>query len=119
MKRKPETPRSQVRSALRKLWLRSRERATALKRDHYTCQECGAKQSRARGREVKVEVHHSNEIPDWDKIMDYVYRHLLVQPEHLETLCRECHEEVTKKCQERQICPSGTETKEDVPSKEG
>jgi len=87
----PTTPRSQVRSALRRLWLRSRERQAALKRDGYTCQECGVKQSRAKGREIKVEVHHLEETLNWEFLLDYVYRHLLCDPKYLETLCKECH----------------------------
>ncbi len=90
MSRKPTTPRSQVRSALRKLWLRSRERAAAIKRDRYTCQECGVKQSKAKGREVGVEVDHLNGI-EWEKMLDYIYRHLLVDPGYLETVCKGCH----------------------------
>ena len=88
----PTTPRSQVRSALRRLWLRSRERQAALKRDCYTCQECKRKQSKAKGREVKVEVHHVEGICDWNLLLDYVFRHLLCEPRLLETLCKECHE---------------------------
>jgi 5-methylcytosine-specific restriction endonuclease McrA len=91
MKRKPTTPRSQVRSALRRLFLRSRERAAALKRDKYSCCECGARQSRAKGREVYVQVHHLEEDMDWEKLIDYVYRHLLCSPDKLEVLCKECH----------------------------
>ncbi len=95
MKRKPSTPRSQVRSALRQLWLRSRERQAALKRDGYTCQDCGVKQSKAKGREVKIEVDHLNGI-EWEKMIDYVYRHLLVSPNHLETVCKGCHAKRTE-----------------------
>ncbi len=90
MKRKKETPRSQIRSALRQLWLRSRERRAALKRDHYTCQDCGAKQSKAKGRVVKVEVDHLEGV-SWEFVIDYLYRHLLVSPERLETVCKPCH----------------------------
>lgn len=84
------TPRSQVKSAIRQLWLRSRERNNAIKRDNYTCQRCGKKQSTAKGREQRVEVHHLNGIR-WDKVIDYIYRHVLVDPKDLETLCPECH----------------------------
>lgn len=93
MKRKPTTPRSKVRSAIRQLWLRSRERSSALKRDGYACQECGAKQSKARGRDVKVQVHHLNGI-DWEKCIDYIFRHVLVDPKELETVCEECHKKI-------------------------
>ena len=89
------TPRSQVRSALRQLWLRSRERRAALKRDHYTCVDCGIKQSKAKGREVKVEVDHLDGI-NWEFILDYIYRHLLVPPERLETVCKKDHSARTR-----------------------
>ena len=91
-KRQPNTPRSAVRSALRRLWLRSRERQSALKRDGYRCQKCGLKQSRAKGKEVFVEVHHKNKILDWEKAINIIYQELLCPPEFLETLCIKCHE---------------------------
>jgi len=49
-KKLPYTPNSRIKSALRQLWLRSRERAKRLKEDKYTCQKCGKKQSRAFSR---------------------------------------------------------------------
>jgi len=87
----PTTPRSKVRAALRQLWLRSRERAAALKASGYCCEECGVKQSRRKGQEVKVQVHHLDEIVNWDALIDYVYRHLLCSPDRLEVMCKECH----------------------------
>ena len=89
-KKLPNTPRSRVRAALRQLWLRSRERASALKRDKYCCQKCGIKQSRAKGKEVYVEVHHK-ELIDWEALIDLVYERLLVNPEKLTTICVDCH----------------------------
>ncbi len=94
-KRLATTPRSQVRSALRKLWLRSRERQAALKRDGYKCVECGKKQSRAKGREQSVEVDHLRGA-GIEKVIDAVYRDLLVAPEHLETVCPEDHKKRTE-----------------------
>lgn len=88
-----KTPRSRVRAAIRQLWLRSRERALALRRDGYTCQHCGRKQSRAKGKRFDVAVHHLNGI-EWEKILDYIYRHVLVDPQHLETVCNECHQKI-------------------------
>ena len=87
------TPRSKVRAALRQLWLRSRERQAALKRDGYTCQNCGVKQSRAKGREVYVEVHHDNIGVgiNWEKVIDLIYNEILVSPSMLITMCTECH----------------------------
>ena len=89
-KRLPYTPRSKVRAALRQLFLRSRERAAALKRDGYTCQECNTKQSKAKGREVSIQCHHKTPI-DWEGLIDLVYERLLVNEKHLETLCVDCH----------------------------
>jgi 5-methylcytosine-specific restriction endonuclease McrA len=86
----PGTPRSTVRAGIRRLWLRSRERAATLKRDNYSCVHCGKKQSKAKGKEQAVEVHHLNGI-QWEMILDYIYRHVLVDPKHLETICPECH----------------------------
>ena len=89
-KRLPQTPRSQVRSALRRLFLRSRERQAALRRDSYSCVDCGIKQSKAKGREVSVEVHHLEPI-QWEHLIDLVYEHLLCNESGMETLCKECH----------------------------
>lgn len=91
-RRKPYTPSSQIRSALRQLWLRSRERQAALKRDGYTCQCCGAKQSKAKGREKSVEVHHVDGV-NWAGLIDLVRERLLAG--ELECLCRECHADET------------------------
>ena len=73
--------------------MRSRERAHALKREKYTCQRCGKKQSTAKGREVKVEVHHANGL-DWDALVEEIFGGLLPNPDQLEVLCRECHKEL-------------------------
>ena len=90
-KRLPTTPRSRVRAALRQLWLRSRERAAAIKREANTCEVCGKKGSVAKGREVKIEVHHrTGEIP-WEPLIDYIFKHLLTSPDDLEVLCKQCH----------------------------
>ena len=97
-RRSPTTPRSKVRAALRQVWLRSRERAAALKRDNYTCQYlgCGKKHSEAKGREVKVQVHHIDGM-DWDALLDAVYSFgLFCDPEHLITLCEDCHKKIAK-----------------------
>jgi predicted HNH restriction endonuclease len=87
----PSTPKSRVRAALRQLWLRSRERAAALKRSGNTCECCGVKASAAKGREVKLEVHHLNGI-DWENLIDRFYKTLLCDPKHLMPLCKECHD---------------------------
>lgn len=92
-KKKPSTPRSRVKKALNLLWLRSRERAKVLKEAKYTC-KCGKKQSRAKGKEVYVEVHHVGGI-DWEGIVDLIFDRIL-NPEQ-ECLCKECHAKETKK----------------------
>lgn len=91
--KKPYTPSSQIRTALRRLWLRSRERQAALKRDKYTC-KCGAKQSKAKGREVAVEVHHIDGIVNWAEIESTIRMFLLVHPDYLKTLCKDCHKKI-------------------------
>ena len=95
-KKLPTTPRSRARAAIRQLWLRSRERAAALKQAEYKCQLCGIKQSTAKGKEVKLEVHHNNGITNWEHVLDSIYRHILCDPEHLTVLCKACHEEEHK-----------------------
>ena len=89
-KRLPYTPNGRIRSALRLLWLRSRERAAALRATGYCCADCGVKQSAAKGREVRLDVHHRKPV-DWDGIFDDLRRRLLVPPEGLEPLCDDCH----------------------------
>lgn len=91
-KKKPTTPRSRIKAAIRQLSLRSRERAATLKRDNYTCVRCGAKQSRAKGKEVYVEAHHIDGI-NWERVYEVIYKEVLVPPEKQQTLCKECHEE--------------------------
>jgi 5-methylcytosine-specific restriction endonuclease McrA len=91
-KRQPNTPRSRIRAALRQLWLRSRERAAALKAESYTCEECNRKQSKAKGKRVDIEVHHLDGV-EWDHLINEVYRVLLVNPDRLQVLCKECHAE--------------------------
>jgi 5-methylcytosine-specific restriction endonuclease McrA len=90
-KRQDYTPSSQIRSALRKLFLRSRERSFRLKTDTYTCQRCGRKQSKAKGREIAVEVHHISGETRMKEIEDVIRLHLLCDPDLLETVCVDCH----------------------------
>lgn len=96
-KRLPTTPRSRVRAALRQLWLRSRERAAAIKREGNTCEVCGKKGSVAKGREVKIEVHHNEGIVNWEHVIDEVFRHILCSPDDMTVICKECHKEVHEK----------------------
>lgn len=92
---KNKTPRSRIKGMLRQIFLRSRERAECLKRDQYTCQKCFRKQTMKKGQEFKVEVHHKKGIQVWDEIIERIYDQLLCDPEDLQTLCRECHEEIS------------------------
>lgn len=91
------TPKGVIVQALRLIWLRSVERRKALKRDSNTC-SCGVKASVAKGKEVKVEVHHirgngKDEI-NWDKIIEVIRKELLCDVEHLITLCKSCHSKI-------------------------
>ncbi len=91
-KRLPYTPRSKIRNALRRyIWLRSRERASALQREKYHCQHCKGKQSRRKGKEFSLEVHHLDGA-HMEYIIDEIYRYLLCNPDRLEVLCEGCHE---------------------------
>ncbi len=81
-RKKPITPRSRITSCLRRLWLYSRERAERKRIDKGMCQECGSREH--------LEVHHFEQ-PNWDLIIEYIYRHILVTPEKCITLCRKCH----------------------------
>lgn len=94
-KRLPYTPSSKIRQALRMVWLRSRERAAALKRTGYTCSYCGVKQSTAKGREVKLQVHHLDGI-EWDGLCELIRQRMLPSPERLAPACEKCHERLTK-----------------------
>lgn len=91
-KKLPYTPSSQIRTALRRMWLRSREHSAALKRTGYRCSECGIKQSKAKGRECTLEVHHRDGVDNWQEVVDAIRAHLLVDPEGLEPLCKDCHD---------------------------
>jgi len=65
-----------------------------MKEAKYTCNKCGVKQSRAKGKEVYVEVHHKSGI-DWDGIFDDIRTRLLNQSD-MEVICKECHLEEHK-----------------------
>ena len=86
-----QTPRSRIKGMLRQMWLRSNERTEAMKRDNYSCCNCGVKQSVKKGFEVKVQVHHKQGII-WDMLIDLIYKYLLCDIDDLETLCVECHD---------------------------
>lgn len=92
------TPRSRIRAMIRQTWLRSRERAAALKAAKYCCNRCGVKQSKAKGREVRLNVHHVHGITAWDIIIDLIVTKILAA--ELEVLCVECHDEEHKKSKE-------------------
>jgi predicted HNH restriction endonuclease len=91
-KRLPHTPNSKIRAALRQLWLRSRERQAAIKRTGNCCELCGAKASVAKGREVKLEVHHVDGVLNWDELFAAVRKFLLVSPAKQMPLCKSCHD---------------------------
>ena len=82
----PYTPMGIIRSALRMIWLRSRERHAALKRTEYHCEQCGKKQRKG----DPLHVHHLYEV-DWARIEAVIRSTLLVSPDHLIPLCEDCH----------------------------
>jgi len=88
------TPRNRIVGELRRLFVKSVERSEALKRDNYTCCICKRKQSKKKGFELAIHVHHINEI-DWDNIIDLIQDRLLCDSDMLQTLCIDCHKEIT------------------------
>lgn len=86
-----KTPRSKIRAALRQVWMRSRERANVLKQGNYSCQKCGVKQSKAKGKECSIEIHHDPPI-DWIGIIDTIFERLLDSNQI--PLCKQCHKDI-------------------------
>jgi len=89
-RKKPITTNTQIKAALHRLFLRSRERAAALKRDGNSCQHCHIKASKAKGRDVSVNVHHINGV-QWAPLISAVREYILCSPDGMETLCLACH----------------------------
>ena len=91
------TPRSRIKGMLRQIFLRSKERANALKKTQYCCSKCGIKASVKKGAVVKMEVDHVDGIDVWDEIMTLIEDKLLCigSPNKLQPLCRDCHQEKT------------------------
>ena len=89
-KRSKFTTNTTIKAALHRHWLRSRERSGRLKIDNYSCQQYGVKQSKRKGFEWSVHVHHLDGIR-WDEIIEDIRRELLVKPDKLVTLCKQCH----------------------------
>lgn len=89
-----QTPKTIIVRQLRQLWLRSRERGEALKKSGYKCESCGVKQSKKKGFEQKVEVHHKEGVCNWDKIIEVIREELLCSPDKLQSLCPDCHDKI-------------------------
>jgi len=86
------TPRSRIKTALRRMWLQSRERNQAIKDANRSCTKCGRHASVAKGREVKIVAHHTKGI-NWDGLVDLIIERLLQSPSDYTVLCEECHHE--------------------------
>jgi 5-methylcytosine-specific restriction endonuclease McrA len=93
-KKLPYTPKSRIASWIRRGWTQSRERAKIIKEANYTCNQCGRKQSRAKGKIVKIEVHHIDKI-NWENVIRIIREEVLDKPQ--EVLCKECHHIQTEK----------------------
>lgn len=95
---RPKVPRpvAQAKSAIRGAWMRSRERGEALKRDGYKCQVCGVKKSTAKGREIKVIVHHIDGVR-WTGTFHEAAGDMFCDASRLITLCPSCHEKEHEK----------------------
>lgn len=87
-----------IRGRIRQIFLTSRERAYAMKRDDYTCQKCFKRMSKKKGHEVYMDVHHLDEIGKaWEEIFEIMKSKILCHPDKLQCLCRECHKGETNK----------------------
>lgn len=76
------------------MFLRSKERNACLQRDNYTCQVCHRKQTKKKGQELKVQVHHKEGIDVWNNIINLIQEQLLCDPDKLQTLCEDCHSNI-------------------------
>ena len=90
-----ETKKAIIVRHLRLLWLHSWERADALKREKYCCQRCHVKQSKKKGFEQKIQVHHKDGVGNWDKVIDLIREEILCDSDKLEVLCPTCHDQET------------------------
>jgi hypothetical protein len=88
-----QTPDAVIVSALRAVFLRSVERRIALQAAGHSCECCGVKASVAKGREVKLQVHHRAGEINWRPIIDAVRAELLCMPNSLQALCKVCHDD--------------------------
>ncbi len=88
-----ETSKTHIVRMLRQMWLRSKERGTALKRENYCCEECGVKRSKKKDAEQKITVHHKEGIGNWDAVIEKIRKEILCNPKNLKVLCPECHDE--------------------------
>ena len=86
---------TRARSAVRRAWMRSVERGACLKRDGYTCRVCGVKQSIAKGRVVKVVVHHIDGVR-WTGTFREMAEDMYCGIDRLLTLCKKCHADIHK-----------------------
>jgi len=92
MEKLPYTPNSHITSALRTVWMRSRERREALRNTGNTCSNCRVKQSKAKLSECRVmEVHHLHGHVNWGRILKVIREELLQDPVELAPLCPDCH----------------------------
>ena len=97
-KKRTETPRGLIVTTLRKLFMWSPERNAALARDDKTCQVCGKRESKAKGKECSIQVHHIQEGDiNWDRIERVIRAELLCPAEMLICLCKEHHKECHQK----------------------
>jgi hypothetical protein len=75
------------------IWLRCPERYNALKETAQCCCTCGVKKSQAKGRVVKMYVHHLHR-PNWERILQVLKEELFSEPIYLWPLCVECHDDL-------------------------
>lgn len=96
MKKLDYTPSSKIVHAVRAMSMRSREFAEARKNTANSCCICGRKQSKAKGREVAIHIHHGTHRPIWERVVRAIRQEVLQTPGMLWPICKECHENIHK-----------------------
>lgn len=80
-------------SALRMIWLRSQERGDAIRSTDRRCVSCGVRESKAKGKEAKITVHHVKR-PDWERIVRVIKEELFSDIQWLWPICPDCHDDL-------------------------
>jgi len=100
IRREKYKERQTINKQVRRYWRVTEWKQKVFVRDNFTCQSCGDRNEEGRGKSVKLEAHHKEEL---SKIIgdlsfeDAIKLEKLYDVSNGETLCRKCHKEKHKK----------------------